>query len=393
MSFILSVVAWALGLTAGLFIVGLVTGVLGIKRVPLKKLLLLTYGDDLVYGAMNFPGHSFDINGKVVVGSGGNTYLYGSCGWIGRWKSWAFYFAWLVKPVKYSEHNKDGFGSDIYVDLADHFVTVEVKNAETKDILDPNQDPGSDPKNPRMIAGPAASFTVQCPGAVVDPKLFVIGSPPDVFQKGILDEFVAIMRKWARTQTEAELLNASVSGQIGQDLLDPVKVNAKSTFDIMLNRWGFNLPAESITIKDISFSKAYQEARQAARMAQMEAQATRARVYDPVLAALPAGTTLTADQAVRLRALDMGATVEDFNIHSNGQSINPNALVLGSGGAGLMVGGGRNGRGNSGGRGRQDNRDNSRGGKGSSEKPPEEMDDEELDAWAEKFKKNKGKEE
>lgn len=337
---------WALIIAAVVFLV-LVAVFLGVKRVPLKKLLLLTYADDLVCGIMNFSGRSFDANGKVVSRPGEFKYYYGKCPWIFIWRRWVFYVKWLVSPVPYDQHNDaDGFGSGIYVDLSDHFVTVHVEDAETKDIQDP-----ADPT--KIIPGPAVTFDAQCPGLVDDPRLFVIGSPPDVFQKGVIDEFTAIMRRWARLKTEAEVLNAQVGGEVGADLVDPdpAKVNAGAAFGVMRDRWGFNLSSESITIKSVSFDKSYQEARQQVREESMRAQGTFARVFDPITKAKAQGIDDKA--AVRLMELDMGAQVMDVNIHSGDQSISPDTLVIGGGGVGIMAGGqgggkkkGRGGQGN-----------------------------------------------
>ena len=281
-------------------------GIIGFKRVPPKKLLLFTYGDDLVYGVMNFPGRHFDPNGRVAQGQGPSEYWYGDCRWIIRWRRWVLYFGWFVWPVSYDENNNpDGFGFDIYVDLSDHFVTVNVEEAETKDNI-------PDPDNPgEMIPGPAASYDAQCPGRVVDPRLFVIGSPPNVFQDGIASVFEAIMRKWGRLKTESELLNAGVSGGasgIGAELQDPAKVDAQSAFDIMSERWGFELAIEDITIRSITFNRSYQDARQDVRLEAMKAQAADARIYGPVKRAIAAG--IDPKDAVRLRGLDMGATAD-----------------------------------------------------------------------------------
>ncbi len=308
------------------------------RRVPLKYAILLTYVDDLVYALMNFPGRHFDQNGISTLGSGPRTHRYGRCCWITNWRSWVFYLGWFVKPVRYDEYNDpDGFGSDIYVDMSDHFMSVRVENAETKDVPDPD-----DPQ--KTMAGPVASFDAQFPGSVVDPKQFVVNSPPNVLQKGIVDEFEAMMKSWARRETEPSLLDAQVGGEIGRELLDSTGVDAQPVFDVMQNRWGFNLPPKSITIKKVVFSKRHEDARQAVREASLLAHAKKKTIFDPVMAVLPAGATLTADQAVRLRALDMGATVQDFNIHSAGQPVNPGTLVVGgNSGFGVMDRGGRKG--------------------------------------------------
>ena len=318
-----------------------------VRRVPLKKLMMLTFLEELVYSIMNFPGRHLDVlTGVVSSGPGPSEHWYRKCPWIFSWRKWVFYLAWFVKPVRYEDHNEpDGFGDGIYVDLSDHFVAVQVPDAETRDIPDPD-----DPK--KVIPGPAASFIAQGPGAVINPALFVIGSGRDVFKRGVEDQFTAFMKSWARTEDESGLLSAvpgNQLGQIGHDLLD-AQVNAGAALDVIRNRWGFKLPPETITIKDVTFSARYQQARQDVREAAMRGQAKTAEIYNPVKDAIAAG--IPATDAVRLRVLDMGATVADLNVHSGGQSINPSTLVLGQSGAGILVGdrgsphgGGRNPKG------------------------------------------------
>lgn len=318
-------------------------GILAVRRVPLKKLLLLTYGDDLVCGVMNFPGRHFDHNGKVVDGSGAHVHSYGNCPWIIIWRRWVFYLGLFVKPVSYDENNNpDGFGKGIYADLSDKLVKVKVVDAETKDIPDP-----AFPNDPtKALAGPTASFDAQTIGHIEDPRLFVVESPLEVFQADVVDEFEACLRTDARLKTEQEVLGSMVGGQVGQSIQRP-EVGGAVVLGIMRTRWGFVLLPENITIKNITFKKPYQDARQAARLAQMEAQATTARVYDPVKSAIAAG--IDAKDAVRLRELDMDGTVIDVNIHSNNQSISPDTVVIGGGGVGVLAGGKKGGKGSGGG--------------------------------------------
>ncbi len=324
-----------------IFLILWALGIIAKTKVEPGKLVLFTYGADLAYGAMSFPGKSFNQNGIIVPSLGPSKYQYCDCLWIISWKSWVFYFTWLVEPVKYDKHNNpDGFGSDIYIDLADHFVTVQVKNAETKDIT----------SNGKTMAGPALSFDIQGIGAIVDPRNFVIASPPDVFQKGIADETEACARRLARFKSEEEILNMGVGSQIWEDFMDPAQVNAKIVFDIMEERWGFKFAKDSITLKNVSYSESYQKARQAEKEGMLAAKGVTARVFDPVKDAIASG--ISADNAVRLQELHMGGQVVDFNVRSNDKSIDPATLVLGGGGVGFMAGN-KGGKGDSGKSGRK----------------------------------------
>ena len=93
---------------------------------------------------------------------------------------------------------------------------------------------------------------------------------------------------------------------------------------------------------EYAYNKTILDQKQKAKAAGPSAEADFKRIYNPVTDAIAAG--IDAKDAVRLRGLDMGAQVEDFNIHSNNQNINPDTLVVGGGGnVGVFAGGGRRG--------------------------------------------------
>jgi hypothetical protein len=228
-----------------------------------------------VYCAMEFTGHSFDLDGSIVTGCGPNS--YGSCWCIWRWGGWVFYIYPLVKPTNYTEQNNaDGFGEGICVHLGDITPEPFVAEAET-----------ASPDNVGLNIKFVSTMRV------VSPYRWLFPSPKDVNAQ-VVKRQDSVLRAWVRSGDQNHAQAARGNGvQLWSDL---VTLNCKPVFDKIESDWGLKILENSIIVEDVGYDPTYQDALKAKSQAKLQVEASVEETAGRIRLSVATELGLTVDE-------------------------------------------------------------------------------------------------
>ena len=264
-----------------------------------------------VMTCFNLRGHMFDRNGFIIPGNGFNT--FGKCWLIFRTGGLVFYAKYFVRPVPYREKSEDdGFGDGYSLHLNEMQEELELVNAETTE------------KDDNAIA---LDIDYVVKWRIANPYLYLYMAPKDA-KKQMINKLHGVQRAWVKSGNETHAQSAKGNGVRSWEEL--VALGCQSIFDDAKADWGLEIMENSIIVTDVGYDEDYQKALKSKKEETLKAEGAKARIYGPVLGVLPQGSALTPEQAVQLRALDMGASVAmsdnktTLDVQSGGQPINPN---------------------------------------------------------------------
>jgi hypothetical protein len=401
MEFLMSVLGWFVGLVGILAGIAVILAPFFVRVVTVQEATAVAfkYMGRFAYCAMEFGGYHFDpADGSIVSGSGPRSYGYCWCIW--RVGGWVFYVRPFVKPAKYADCNDpDKFGEGMCVHLGDITPEPSVSSAET-----------ADPENVGLNVKFVATMRV------VSPYHWLFSSPKDVTSQ-VVKRLGAVLRAWIKNHKQEHVQEAHGNGvQLWSDL---IALDCKPVFDKIEAEWGLRILENSIIVEDVEYDPEYQVALKASGQADLLAKAEAAKLSGPLkimmaewiageVANWPEGTPVpqvvaelkasgayarkeAAFETLRVQGLAGNNFVREertIDITSGGQAIeDPDfkgiAVIAGAiGAAASQVRGG----------GRRSNRGRGGSSRPASSKLPEDMEGEELEEWAERFKKNRGRE-
>lgn len=238
-----------------------------------------------VYCAMEQAGHHFDADGFIIPGPGPN---YSGQSWaIVRAVGLTLYVPGLVRPAKYDAYNdpNDGFGKGESITLHDQQRPITLAKAET---------------TPGATGAEAVPLNIKAffRMKVVCPELYLFRSPVTVVAD-VVTIMSTILEKWVRVHTPNEVLSAKANSRLLWDEIYAPGTESREAIERIRSEWGVEIMPYRLSIEDVDFPAADQEAQEVVWRQALQAKGLATRLMGAVLANVAARYRLAGPDEAR----------------------------------------------------------------------------------------------